>query len=61
MVADALSHKNKASLGSITVGKERQLAELKELGADLGINAGGGLVAQLCSEVLFAADLWVAQ
>jgi hypothetical protein len=29
------------------VGKERQLAELKEMGADLGINARGGLVAQL--------------
>ena len=47
MVANALSHKNKATLGRLAVGKKRQLAELKEMGADLGINAGGGLVAQL--------------
>ena len=47
VVADALSRKNKATLGRLTVGKERQLAELKEMGADLRINAGGGLLAQL--------------
>jgi hypothetical protein len=47
VVADALSSKNKATLGRLIVGKERQLAELKEMGADLDINAGGGLVAQL--------------
>jgi len=46
-VADALNRKNKATLGRLTVGKERQLVELKEMGAELGINAGGGLVAQL--------------
>ena len=45
VVADALSHKNKATLGRLTVGKEQQLAELKEMGADLDINVGGGLVA----------------
>jgi hypothetical protein len=47
VVADALSRKNKATLGRLTMGKERQLAELKEMGADLDINARGGLVAQL--------------
>jgi hypothetical protein len=47
VVADALSRKNKATLGRLIVGKERHLAELKEMGADLDINAGGGLVAQL--------------
>jgi hypothetical protein len=47
MVADALSRKNKATLGRLTVRKDQQLAELKEMSADLGINAGGGLVAQL--------------
>jgi hypothetical protein len=47
MVADALSRKNKATLGRLTVRKDQQLAELKEMSADLGINAGGELVAQL--------------
>ena len=47
VVADALSRKSQAFLGRLTVGKERQLAELKELGADLGVDARGGLVAQL--------------
>ena len=47
VVADALSRKTKATLDGLTVGKEQQLAELKEMGADLDINAGGGLLAQL--------------
>ncbi|XP_073267141.1 uncharacterized protein [Populus alba] len=47
VVADALSRKNKATLGRLTVGKERHLEELKEMGADLDINDGGRLVAQL--------------
>jgi hypothetical protein len=29
------------------MGKDGQLVELKRMGAELGINAGGGLVAQL--------------
>ena len=33
MVADALSQKNKITLEELTVGKERQLAELKKMGA----------------------------
>jgi len=47
IVADALSRKNKTTLGRLTVGKDWQLVELKEMGADLSINAGDGLVAQL--------------
>ena len=47
MVADALSCKNKATMGRLTVGKDRQLVELKEIVADLSIIAGGRLVAQL--------------
>jgi len=34
VVADALSRKNKATLGRLTVGKKCQLAELKEMGAN---------------------------
>jgi len=47
VVADALSCKNKATLGKPKVGKDRQLAELKEMGARLGISVRGRLVAQL--------------
>ena len=47
MVVDALIRKNKATLGRLTMGKERRLVELKEMGTDLSINTGGGLVAQL--------------
>ncbi|KAL9363709.1 hypothetical protein Peur_041582 [Populus x canadensis] len=54
VVADALSRKNKASLGSLTVGKERQLAELKELGADLGIDARGGFTSRLWPSIQHA-------
>jgi hypothetical protein len=45
VVADAFSRKNKATLGRLTMGKEQQLVELKDMGADLDINAGDGLVA----------------
>ena len=38
VVADALSRKTKATLEGLTVGRELQLAQLKELGADLDIN-----------------------
>jgi hypothetical protein len=61
MVADALIRKNKATLGRLTVGKERQLAELKEMGADLGINAGGGLVAQLLVRPTYREQILHAQ
>ena len=47
VVADALSRKNKGTLSKPGVGKDRQLAELKEMGVELGINVGGGLVAQV--------------
>jgi hypothetical protein len=47
MVADALSRKNKATLGKPKLWKEWQLAELKEMGAELGINLGGELLAHL--------------
>jgi hypothetical protein len=47
VVADVFSRKNKVTLSKPRVGKDRQLAELKEMGVELGINAGGGLVAQL--------------
>jgi len=53
VVADALSCKKKPTLGRLTVGKERQLVELKEMGADLDINAGGGLVAQLLVRLMY--------
>ena len=33
MVENALNHKNKATLGKLIMGKDRQLAELKEMGA----------------------------
>ena len=45
VVANALSQKNKVTLEGFTVGKERQLAELKNMGANLDVNARGGLVA----------------
>jgi hypothetical protein len=47
VVANALSCKNKATLGKLIMGKDQQLAELKKMGTKLGINTGGGLVAQL--------------
>jgi len=47
VVADALSCKNRVALSKPIVGKDRQLVELKRMGVKLGINAGGGLVAQL--------------
>jgi len=61
VVADALSRKNKATLGRLTVGKERQLTELKEMGADLGINVGGGLVAQLLVRPTYREHILHAQ
>jgi hypothetical protein len=61
VVADALSRKNKATLGRLTVGKECQLAELKEMGANLGINAGGGLVAQLLVRPTYREHILHAQ
>jgi hypothetical protein len=61
MVVDALSRKNKATLGRLTVGKERQLVELKEMGADLDINAGGGLVAQLLVQPTYREQILHAQ
>jgi hypothetical protein len=33
VVANALNHKNKATLGKLIMGKDWQLAELKEMGA----------------------------
>lgn len=45
MVTDTLSRKTKATLEGLIVGMERQLAELKEMGADLDINVRGELVA----------------
>ena len=61
VVADALSRKNKASLGRLIVGKERQLVELKEMGAYLGINARGGLVAQLLVRPTYREQILHAQ
>jgi len=61
VVANALSRKNKATLGRLTVGKERQLAELKEMGANLDINAGGGLVAQLLVRPTYREQILQAQ
>jgi hypothetical protein len=61
VVADALSRKNKATLGRLTVGKERQLTELKEMDADLGINIGGGLVAQLLVRPTYREQILHAQ
>jgi hypothetical protein len=61
VVVDALSHKNKAILGRLLVGKKRQLAELKKMGADLGINAGGGLVAQLLVRPTYREQILHAQ
>jgi hypothetical protein len=43
----ALSRKNKDTLSKPTLWKERQLTELKEMGAELGISSRGGLLAQL--------------
>ena len=61
MVVDALSRKNKATLGRVIVGKERQLAELKEMGTELHINAGGGLVAQLLVRPMYREQILQAQ
>jgi len=47
IVADALSRKNKATLSKPMLWKEWQLAELKEIGVELGINSGGGLLTPL--------------
>ena len=43
------------------MGKEWQLAELKEMGADLDINAGGGLVAQLLVRPTYREQILHAQ
>ena len=61
VLADALSHKNKATLGSLIVGKKRQLVELKEMGANLGIDARGGLVAQLLVRPTYREHILHAQ
>jgi hypothetical protein len=61
MVADALSRKNKTTLGRLTVGKYWQLVELKEMGADLSINAGDGLVAQLLVRPTYREQILHAQ
>jgi hypothetical protein len=53
--------KIKATLGRLTVGKDRQLAELKEMGADLGINTGGGLLAQLLMRPTYREQILHAQ
>jgi len=45
MVANALSRKNKATLGKPTLWEERQLAELKEMVTELGIILGGEQLA----------------
>jgi len=47
MVADALNHKNKATLSKLMLWEERPLMELKEMRVELGINSGGELIAQL--------------
>jgi len=47
VVENALSCKNKATLGKLIMGKDQQLAELKKMGTKLGINTEGGLIAQL--------------
>ena len=61
MVADALSCKNKATMGRLTVGKDRQLVELKEIVADLSIIAGGRLVAQLLVRSTYREQILHAQ
>ena len=61
MVADARSHKNKAALSKPTVGKDRQLTKMKEMGAKLGINAEGGLVAQLLVRPTYREQILQAQ
>ena len=61
VVADALSRKNKVNLERLTVGKKRQLAELKEMGANLDVNAGGGLVAQLLVRPTYREQILQAQ
>jgi hypothetical protein len=45
VVENALSCKNKATLGKLIMGKDQQLAELKKMGTKLGINTKGGLIA----------------
>ena len=57
MVADAPSRKNRATLSKSTVGKDRQLAKLKGMGAELGINAGGRLVAQLLVRPMYREQI----
>jgi hypothetical protein len=57
MVADAPSRKNRATLSKSTVGKDQQLAELKGMGAELGINAGGRLVAQLLVRPMYQEQI----
>ena len=61
VVADALSRKNKVNLERLTVGKKRQLTELKEMGANLDVNAGGGLVAQLLVRPTYREQILQAQ
>ena len=43
------------------MGKERQLTELKEISADLDLNAGGGLVAQLLVRPTYREQILQAQ
>jgi hypothetical protein len=45
MVADALDRKNEATLSKPILWEEQQLAELKGIGAELGINSEGELLA----------------
>ena len=61
MVADALNRKNKATLGRFTMGKKPKLPELKEMGANLDINARGGLVAQLVVRPTYREQMLQAQ
>jgi hypothetical protein len=61
VVADALSCKNKATMGRLIVGKDRQLVELKDIGADLSNIVGGRLVAQLLVRPTYREQILHAQ
>uniref|UniRef100_A0A6N2LEE9 Reverse transcriptase domain-containing protein n=1 Tax=Salix viminalis TaxID=40686 RepID=A0A6N2LEE9_SALVM len=54
-------HPRKANVVADALRKERQLAELKMMGANLDINVGGGLVAQLLVQPTYREQILQAQ
>jgi hypothetical protein len=61
VVADALSHKDKAIMGGPTTWDEKNLIELKRLGEVLKVSPEGSLMAQLKVKLGYREQILEAQ